>query len=291
LQEQFAGVQGPYVYGMPPEEHDTLNDYLCTAFPDDAYTTDQILVALISVAVALPVDLFLMRAFEIANEVDGAPECWLDAPPGSWRLLLGKDAHGDWHFTDAEREQPVSELTKWLVRRGSEPLLAATLRLLAWLRARWCGGGDTGEQADAHPLGRASSRISMDYRADVGFPSAGAAGDEHRGDDAASASSSQGSSDAHADAMQKRLYASAGLLGVYTCWTIFAWFIFVRAPARRRGGQRDVRVLPHIHCLARAASALLRSPPARRRMACSSTRRWAPARRRSLQKRGASATR
>jgi hypothetical protein len=249
MQEQFAGVQGPYVYGTPPEEHDLLDDYLCTAFPDDAYVTDQLLVALISVAVALPVDLFLMRAFEIANEIDGAPECWLDAPPGSWRLVLGKDAHGDWHFTDAEREKPVSELTKWLVRRGSEPLLAAVLRLLAWLRARWCGGGggvedDEEEAVDAEKMReRESSRINMDYVADVAAPPDAPAEVEPAAvepgvDDAASyyySSSSQDSSDARADALQKRLYASAGLLGVYTCWTIFAWFIFVRAYGAGRG--------------------------------------------------------
>ena len=37
---------------------------VCHAFPDDAYITDQFFVALIGVAVALPVDMFLQRAFE-----------------------------------------------------------------------------------------------------------------------------------------------------------------------------------------------------------------------------------
>jgi hypothetical protein len=71
----------------------------------------------------------------------------------------------------------------------------------------------------------------MDYRSDVCAPPGDDAScDEHGGDDSASSSlASQDSSDARSDAMQKRLYASAGLLGVYTCWTIFAWFIFVRA--------------------------------------------------------------
>jgi hypothetical protein len=247
MQDQFAGVQGPYVYGMPPEEHDLLDDYLCTAFPDDAFVTDQLLVALISVAVALPVELFLARAFEIANEIDDAPECWLDAPPGIMRPLLGKDAHGDWHFTDAEREQPVSELIKWFVRRGSEPLLVAALRLIAWLRARWCGDGGGGrgsdEEAQADAQTQQCCASSLDYHPDVAAPSDAAAGDELGGDDAtsSSSSSSQSSSDARADALQKRLFASTGLLGVYMCWTIFAWFIFVRH-ARRRGATRAVRV-------------------------------------------------
>jgi hypothetical protein len=30
---QFEGVQGPYIYGEPPEEHMFLDDYVCHAFP------------------------------------------------------------------------------------------------------------------------------------------------------------------------------------------------------------------------------------------------------------------
>lgn len=37
IQAQFLEVQGPYVYGMPPEEHLYLDEYVCHAFPDDAY--------------------------------------------------------------------------------------------------------------------------------------------------------------------------------------------------------------------------------------------------------------
>ena len=37
---------------------------------------------------------------------------------------------------------------------------------------------------------------------------------------------SSASAEARADALVRRLYASLGLLGVYACWTIFAWFIF-----------------------------------------------------------------
>ena len=48
LAEQFATVQGCYVYGDPgaEEPHDTLADYVCHAFPDDAYVTDQFFVGL-----------------------------------------------------------------------------------------------------------------------------------------------------------------------------------------------------------------------------------------------------
>ena len=48
-----------------------------------------------------------------------------------------------------------------------------------------------------------------------------------KGGPAASASgSSTGSAAARSDALKKRLFASAGLLGVYVTWTIMAWFIF-----------------------------------------------------------------
>jgi hypothetical protein len=196
LQAQFAEVQGPYLYDG--ESHDTLEDYVCTAFPDDAYVTDQLLVGLISVAVALPVDLFLARAFEIANEVGDAPESWLDAPPGKWKLLLGKDCHNDWHLADPEA--PVSALVLWLVRYSWESTIASLLRLAAWLWAR-CTRGKKAAEAEAE-----------------------AEEEEEEADDAGSTASAE----ARADAMQKRLYASAGLLGVYICWAIFSWFIFVR---------------------------------------------------------------
>jgi hypothetical protein len=43
LPTQFASVQGAFVYGLPGLEtcNPTLADYVCHAFPDDAYVTDQ----------------------------------------------------------------------------------------------------------------------------------------------------------------------------------------------------------------------------------------------------------
>jgi hypothetical protein len=123
------------VYGDPPEEHVYLDDYVCTAFPDDAYVSDQLLVGLISVAVALPVDLFLARAFEIANEGD-APESWLEAPAGKWKLLVGKNGHNDWRLANPRR--PISDvvLRMWLVRYSSEPIYATVFRLIGWARRK-----------------------------------------------------------------------------------------------------------------------------------------------------------
>ena len=33
--------------------------------------------------------------------------------------------------------------------------------------------------------------------------------------------------EARRDRLMKRLYASFGLIGIYICWAIFSWFIFV----------------------------------------------------------------
>ncbi len=180
------------MYGTPPEEHAYLDEYVCHAFPDEENYWDQILVGLISVAVALPIDLFLARAFEIANEGD-APECWLDAPAGRLKLLIGKDAHKGWHLADPAA--PVSDFVLWVVRySGGETLIQSCFRALDWL-VRRCRRNkpSTEEEPD---------------------------GDAEK---APSDTASGGSSDARADALAKRLYACAGLLGVYICWCIFAW--------------------------------------------------------------------
>ena len=185
LQDQFLTVQGPYVYGDPPEEHMYLDEYTCTQFPDDAYVTDQLLVGLISVAVALPVDLFLARAFELANENSDMPESWIDEPGGKWKMLLGKDCHNGWRLADPRH--PVSDLVLWLVRYSSyEPLFASLLRLLGWLRRK--------------------------IRARLFGPEFEA--EEEDEDGAASSASAE----ARSEALMKRIYASLGLLGVYVCW-------------------------------------------------------------------------
>ena len=206
LAEQFLEVQGPYVYGTPPEEHMYLDEYVCHQFPDDDMITDQILVGLISVAVALPVEWFLAGAFETANEGD-APECWLDAPAGKIKLLLGKDAHKGWHLADPAA--PVSDFVLWLVRGGGEEsIFAAGATLLSWLWGRVRGKKE--EEAEG-----ADGEKEKDKE-----------GGEEEDGVAARSGSSHASADARADARMKRLYASAGLVGVYICWAIFSWFIF-----------------------------------------------------------------
>jgi len=196
---QFANVEGPYWYSDgpndPPTQHMYLDEYVCHAFPDDAYITDQIFVGLISVAVALPVDLFLVSAFETANAVD-IPCNWIEAPAGRWRFLLGKDAHNGWRL--AEPRKPVSELVLWVVAGGAPTDLEQLIFVIGYFLRR--------------------------LRAAIfGDPKPAAEEEESNGDGAAS---DAGSAAARADALKKRLYASAGLLGVYVTWAIMSWFIF-----------------------------------------------------------------
>ena len=52
---------------------------------------------------------------------------------------------------------------------------------------------------------------------------------EEEQEDEKSEGSSEESAGAEArrDRLMKRLYASFGLIGIYICWAIFSWFIFV----------------------------------------------------------------
>jgi hypothetical protein len=202
-QSQFTELQGPWLYsdgpGEPMTEHDSLADYVCHAFPDDAYITDQFFVGLISVAVALPVDMLLVRLFEASNEGD-APEQWIKAPTGVWKLLLGKDCHKAWQY-DA-KEKPVSDLVKWLARRGAESLPAIVLRFFAWLAAK--------VKPAHHDDGEDGKKKAADDEDAEGV------------DDAATFDEAA----ARSEAWGKRGYAFSGLLGVYVIWAAFAWVIF-----------------------------------------------------------------
>jgi hypothetical protein len=202
VQAQFADLQGCYTYGDPgaEEPHETLADYVCHTFPDDAYITDQLFVGLISVAVALPVDMFLQHAFEIANEVE-FPETWLDAPPGTWKLLLGANCHHGWRLADPAVR--IRSIVLWLARERREGYVAAVLHFLRWLLRqlkRTPEGPPSGDDDDAPAAAAASS--------------------------SARSSGSGALAEARADALAKRAYAAAGLAGVYFVWTIFSWFIF-----------------------------------------------------------------
>ena len=216
LQQQFISLPGCFVYGPPgdeAEEHESIEDYECHAFPDDAYPTDQVFTGLIAVAVALPIRHVLLRLFEVANEADDETEGgeWMSYG-GVWRLILGRHAHVDWHFDGAgEGRAPPSELAAWAATHP-EPeelewaeLVLQVLPTHLWGVLRRCAlrGGSALDDG-----GGGGS-------ADVVDAAAGKGGSEQ----------GSGLSSARRSARMKRLYASLGFLGVYATWAIFAWCV------------------------------------------------------------------
>ena len=221
LPTQFANLQGAYTYSTtlqcsssPGDPscicYTTLADYVCHAFPDDAYFTDQIFVGLICVAVALPVTMFLERCFEIANEVEGAAESWV-AWGGIWRMLLGKHAHKDWRWAHDAPSDLVQLLTAapgyWaLAKFALRKALSALLRNGAAKDGERSEGAEVDEGHRSSELGKSGLKLEA--------PSS--SGEESKSEEG----------DARSAALARRLYAAAGLLGVYVTWAIFSWFIF-----------------------------------------------------------------
>jgi hypothetical protein len=104
----------------------------------------------------------------------------------------------------------VSELVKWMVSGGAESDLQATLFIIGYLfrrlRARLLG--EPQEEEGEHVKAADGADDADDAQRSSGAPSA-----------------SDGAA-ARSDALVKRLYSVAGLLGVYVTWAIMAWFIF-----------------------------------------------------------------
>ena len=287
LPQQFATLQGPFVYGTPPTEYPDLSIYECHAFPDDAYPLDQLLVALINIAIAIPSGMFLFRCFEIANEGEDWPDAWLEMPRGWLKLaaefLYGHHFTGRWHyFTAVEGAVKQEEQESTAPRLSMQRSVSVRERggrsgLMRFITEQDAAGAHASTQsevmqgaADADGLA-GISRTSMStvmrlvrgnttvvppctsdlvrwyVRHSYEVPTlwakrfvvwswgklagTGAA----RNDEANTVSVDPGSApladdggeeDGAADALAKRLYAAAGLLGIYVCWAIYSWFIF-----------------------------------------------------------------
>ena len=142
LASQFSEVQGAFMYNADGPGaltcYSTLADYVCHAFPDDAYASDQFFVSIICVAIALPVSLVLESLFEMSNEVAGAREGWLTFSLGRvMKLLLGAHAHADWHWTDRTRKPPT-ELAKWLTT-NTNPTIPDAIQFVLFIWAPYIG--------------------------------------------------------------------------------------------------------------------------------------------------------
>ena len=131
----------------PPE----LADWTCQAFPNDNLPRDSLIVALISLALAIPVTVFLSGCFEIANDSE-APESWLRYA-GAVRFICGLQAHRRWHYTGA-KGQP-NRFVRWYVRCADAPMAETLMNLLHSVRASVTGKPPPWLEQHEHPAAEA----------------------------------------------------------------------------------------------------------------------------------------
>jgi len=134
---------------VPPRFPGGLKDYTCIQFPDDNNPRDSIIVALIALAVAIPVTLFLQSCFEIANDSE-APESWLFYG-GLVKLACGLRAHRRWHYT---RGKQPSRFVRWYCRSVDAPKPETIVNLyhavVSWITGRkppWTVEAEEAEEA------------------------------------------------------------------------------------------------------------------------------------------------
>ena len=243
LQTQFATLPGAYVYSptvqcssTPGDPscfcRPTLQDNVCHAFPDDAYVSDQVLVGLISVAIALPSRMVLEQAFLATVQTDAA-EGWL-VYAGLPRLLMGWRAHKRWRWAT----QRPSDLIVWLTTVYPEAVPWDFVAFLGWwvpkqllpnslygaLEQRfggrsWSAGWVGVALLLCGPFGwLALLIVAVTYRRQRA----------HTRSVSHEAAEEEEPHGVCADpAAQSRIFGSLGMLAVLAAWAIYAWFIFV----------------------------------------------------------------
>jgi hypothetical protein len=165
------------------------------------------------------------------------------------KIFWGFSAHRKWHYT---RDKPPPRYVKWYVRCCDEPTHETLQNLWDSFTAWRTGGvpswieearaaeeeaaGETVDEALDETLEAAMARSSgasscARSSGDAGGSDAGgsAEGGSHKSGSGGGSAASTSSSLASARALRtfKRLVMCTGLAGVYVCWAIFAWFIFV----------------------------------------------------------------
>ena len=241
LMTQFVDVP------VLPDFPDGLADWVCQAFPNDDNQVDSFIVSLIALAVALPVTFVLETCFAIANDNE-APESWLEWV--GWRkFVFGFVAHRRWNYTLGP--QPVRHV-RWYVRSVGAPKTETAMNLFysakAWLTGtlpQWTIEAHEAEEeaaaaraeADAEeeevPHGKKYAHSNGVERNDSphhghGTNGHGGSNDEHADGDGSESGGSTSTSvrSARALARYKRFVMAIGLGGTFSCWAIFAWFIF-----------------------------------------------------------------
>ena len=245
LATQFATVP------VLPDYPNGLQDYTCTAFPDDASSVDSFIVGLIALAVAIPVTVFVSVCFEIANDNE-APESWLEWT--GWRkFVFGPNAHRRWHYT---RGAPPVRYIKWYVRSKDAPMTETFANLCRSFHA-WATGGEPLWVEEAREAA-AEEAAAEKQRAAAAGHAAPACEEEEASSASEAGSVSSSVCSAMALSAYKRQVMVVGLFGTVVCWTLFTWCA-ARLPAAR------TPPCTHSHLNPRAppgSSSLVRAPAA-----------------------------
>ena len=231
-------------------------DYTCDAFPMDSKPVDSFIVGLISLAISLPVVLFLQTAFAIANDSE-APESWLEWY--GWRkFVFGFNAHRKWHYS-GPAGQPNRHV-RWFVRSVGAPPTETAINLMhsaaacatcsepPWVVEAREAAEENAAAANGHDFpawgmrpstGRFCSKklshlvsgsVSWLGDGDESGPSPGDVALQPHFDRPSSGGSDCTDGSATDEAKQlaryKRIMSAVGIGGVYTCWAVFSWYAF-----------------------------------------------------------------
>ena len=253
----LAAIAAP-ASSYPP----TLQDWTCTAFPNDNLPLDSLIVALIALAVGVPVNIFLSGCFEIANDSE-APESWLRYA-GMVRILCGRLAHRRWHYT-GPLGQP-RRFVRWYIRSVDAPRLETLTNTLHTIRAAITGAPPPWHAPREESETEAARDDRARFQTSIGLSLAHLVGDfddspraaqtaeaeavrarlsqqssiswtmyaSHALDDLdCSSSGASGLHHGHSPAEEaahlrrlKRRLTALGLCGVLMVWACSAWFIF-----------------------------------------------------------------
>lgn len=221
LEDQFAYV------AVLPDYPNGMIDYDCEAFPNQNNPLDTFIVGLISIAIALPVGLFMESAFEIANDSEQPESILLWA---GWRkAVCGAKAHRMWHYT---RDKPPSRYVRWWVRSQDAPTPETIINLFHSARAFFTGtlppwtveAREAQEEAEAEQVDEVLD-ATVGEALEAASGSQRSAGGSERARSESGASTSESVEEARELRLYKRLVMSAGLLGVYICWAVFTWCV------------------------------------------------------------------
>ena len=246
LADQFATV------AVLPDYPNGLQDWTCTAFPNDDSQIDSFIVGLISIALAIPVTMFITTCFAIANDNE-APESWLEWT-GLPKLVFGVNAHRRWHYT---RGQPPVRYVKWYVRSVGAPITETAANMwcsfYAWItntETPWAEEALEAERAaDKEALQqhlrqggvddgslRRFSHSSASRRISVSKAPGGDGsefGDAVALDELAAGTSGDAASSEVGSAVELAKYkhrvVAIGIAATAICWGLFTWFIFTCA--------------------------------------------------------------